>query len=225
MNKLDIVKLRKIGLLGAGIGCTIGAVLTGITATPKVIDKIKEQNEEVNTKNLFKIGWKNYIPSILFIIGAITCPIINNNINNRIIDELLVLYYTANEKYKMYENKMSIEEKNRINNEILSKYKNNLEKSNEDEDLFFDMHTMQYFYSTKEKLDEAIDYINVLMKNNNFVSVSEFYNFLNLSTPKGTSYQYWSDVYDEKLELMMTKTVVDGLECIIISFNIDPDII
>lgn len=71
MNKLDIAKLRKIGLLGAGIGCTIGAVLTGITATPKVIDKIKEQNEEVNTKNLFKIGWKNYIPSILFTIGAI----------------------------------------------------------------------------------------------------------------------------------------------------------
>ena len=225
MNKLDIAKLRKIGLLGAGIGCTIGAVLTGITATPKVIDKIKEQNEEVNTKNLFKIGWKNYIPSILFTIGAITCPIINNNINNRIIDELLVLYYTANEKYKMYENKMSIEEKNRINNEILSKYKNNLENSNEDEDLFFDMHTMQYFYATREKVDEGIDYINSLIENNNFVSVSEFYNFLNLPTPKGTSYQYWSDVYDEKLELMMTKTVVDGLECTIISFNIEPDIV
>ena len=28
-----------------------------------------------------------------------------------------------------------------------------------------------------------------------------------------------------KLELMMTKTVVDGLECTIISFNIEPDIV
>ena len=42
------------------------------------------------------------------------------------------------------------------------------------------------------------------------------------ATPKGTSYQYWSD---DKLELMMTDTTLDGLECTIISFNIDPDII
>lgn len=225
MNKIDIEKLRKLGLLGAGIGCTIGAVLTGIATTPKVIDKLKEQKEEVNTKNLFKIGWKNYIPTMLFTIGAIACPIINNNINNRIIDELLVLYYTANEKYKMYEKKIDTEERNKLNTEILSKYKNNLEKMNDDEELFFDMHTMQYFYANRDELYKAVDYINSLMENNNFVSVSEFYNFLNVSTPKGTSYQYWSDDYDDKLELMMTDTTFDGLECTIISFNIEPDIV
>lgn len=140
---------------------TAGVVVTSVLtakATPKAMkiceelrnEKVNNYEEEPTKLDYVKAAWKCYIPAIVAGASTITCIFGANVLNMKAQASLASAYALLDSSYKDYQKKVEElygkEGSNHVRDEIIKeKYDGVPEPMHEDEELFFDMNTMNYF--------------------------------------------------------------------------------
>ena len=170
----------------------VGVVATSIVAvkeTPKallLLDRAKEEKGEDLTKlEAVKVAGPVYIPAILIGVSTIVCIFGSNALNKNQQASLMSAYALIDNAYKEYRSKvkelLGEETDVRVMNEIAKdKYSEEDVPVDDQVEMFFDMFSMTYFYSTTEDVHEADRRINKLYKERGYVSLCEYYDILGL---------------------------------------------
>lgn len=147
------------------VGVVATSVLTA-KATPKAMkiceglrnERVNNYEEEPTKFEYVKAAWKCYIPAIIAGASTITCILGANVLSVKAQASLISAYALLDSTYKDYQKKVAEkygEEADKdIKDDIVRDHYNGVpEPMHEDEHLFFDMNTMQYFTAN---IDEVI---------------------------------------------------------------------
>lgn len=192
-------------LIGFGVaGIAVTAALA-VKATPKALElieeerKIKEENNEELTKmDIVKKTWTLYVPSVCVGVLSAACIVSSHKINTRRNIAIATAYKISESAYREFKDKtmkvVGKEKYNEIREEVA---KEKVEKANLDNreciitepssDIkCYDSVGGVLFKSTVDKINKAINELNRKMLLENYVSLNDFYSFLNLPpTPMG----------------------------------------
>lgn len=211
-----------------GMGVTATAV-SAVKATPKSLDKINDAKKEkdLSKTDIIKLVWKDYIPTGLFMLGTWTCIFSANYLNKKTQASLISAYSLLNKSYKEYieasKDVYGEEAKGKIVGKIAEKNCNSSVIQNEDfinneECLFFDWQTLNYFQAKIGDVLDAEKKMNEQLAATGYVSMYNFYEFLGLEAKNGVRNIGWTDNGEFKeLQFEHQRTVMDdGLECFVI---------
>lgn len=190
-----------------------GVVATAVSAaksTPKALTLIAKAEEEKQAKltkwEKFKASVSAYIPSIILGASTITC-IFGANILNKRSQALITSAYTLlDNSYKEYKNKVKDmygeESHNKIINAMSEDRYEEAKKDiclDQNEILFFDFFSLQFFKSTMDKLQIAEHYINEALRIRGYATLAEFYDELGVESTDVDCALGWSTCngYDE----------------------------
>ena len=211
MSKKGIINIVKEGakkhapeiLVGTGIvGMTTAAVMA-VKATPKAMELLEDEKANLGTtyltkKEMIQAGWKPYIPSVA--LGAISaaCIIAGTACNAKRSAALATVYAISENTLKRYQDEVvkavGKEKADEIRKEVVKariKDKPVIVDSDESDfvtntghgnTLFYDTLSGRYFRSSTNAVDRAINNLNKSMLSDNFMTVNEFYNELEIPT-------------------------------------------
>lgn len=229
MDKMQIL-LKKHSSTILTIISSIGVISTtvlAVKATPKAVKLIEEAKQKKGSNltkiETIKIAFKPYIPTVLSGISTIACVFSINYLNKRIQTSLVSAYAVLNNSYQEYINKTKeifgeegdLAIKQEIADDHVKREKLKLIDENK---LFFDYQTMQYFESTFDDVLEAEEKLNEQLAATGYASINDFYSYLGLDELKHVSEMGWHDNGDYR-EIKFEHQRVqfeDGLECWII---------
>lgn len=240
LHKSKLYLKRNASTILTCIGA-IGVVTTSIMAvkaTPKAIVLLEqakeEKGEELTNLEVVKTVAPVYIPSVVVASATITCIFGANILNKRQQAALTSAYALLNSSYQDYRNKvidlLGEESHDEIQSEIAKdKYENDKVTVSEDNQLFYDAFSGQYFESTLFKVQQAEYYLNRDLTMRDYAYLNEFYEYLGadeidsgwkLGWSTGSClaayWQPWIDFNHKKV------VMDDGLECIIITMFQEP---
>lgn len=153
---------------------TVGVIATSIAAvkaTPKairIIEEEKKQKEELTNKEAIKVAWKCYIPAIAIGMSTIVCIFGANMLNKRQQASLISAYALLSNSYSKFKKKTNElygeEAEHKIISEIAKdEYLDNdypreedSELFNDDECLFYDFVSQQYFSATMDEVIQKV---------------------------------------------------------------------
>lgn len=239
MNKIELFLKKnstKILTVCGSIGVVTTSVLA-VKATPKAMKLIELEKKNKNTKELktiekIKAGWKPYIPSIICGISTIGCIVGCHQLNTKRQAALVSAYDILNKSYMQYKDTVQdvykLNEDNEIKRQILSKNYDNIQ-AEEDKDLFWDYHSMRWFYSTIEDIRKAQIIFNEHLSTNGYAYLNDWYKLIGM-LPVEYGYELgWTTVRNDdyysqdEVEFDLEKTVMDdGLECWILTMPYPP---
>ena len=220
---------------GAG---TIATAVLAVKATPKamkLLDRAKEEKGEDLTKvEMVKVAWKPYIPAIITGASTLACIFGANILNKRQQAALTSAYALLDNSYKEYKKKAGElygeDADQRIREEIAKdKYVEEDISVSDNKQLFYDQFSRRYFESTTADVIRAEYEMNRRLSTFSGVYLNEFYELLGIPSVNYGDHLGWSgaEIYDmcweSWLDFIHEKVIMDdGLECMIISFSIDP---
>lgn len=196
MNRLTIFFKRHANTIltvVSSFGVASTAVLSGMATyeAMKAIDK----KEAKTKKEKFKVAAPIFIPTVLSGVSTIAC-IISTNVFNRLQQASMASAYALlSNSYREYRNKLKEIHGEEADLEVISNIAS--EKFPEEEIpegfvLFFDQYSKRYFESTKEDILKAIYNFNRLFAFNGYVSINDFYDFLQIPHIDGGDEVGWS---------------------------------
>lgn len=234
MKKNSSTILTCVGAAG-----TVATAIMAVKATPKALALLEvakeEKGEELTKWEVVKTAGPAYIPAV--VTGAATVAAIfgANTLNKRQQASLMSAYALLDNSYKEYKDKVEDlygkEVDTHVEKEIAKdKFEENpVEVKDEANQLFYDTFSRRYFESTIENVQRAEYNLNRNIIQRDYAYVNEFYEELGMEPIDGgwdlgwsrgsnldCAWQEWMDFNHEKVELD------DGLECIIVSFYIEP---
>lgn len=244
MNKLLVKSGRFLKRNSSTILTCVGAAgvvattVMAVKATPKATRLLeearKEKGEELTKFEVVKIAGPVYIPTVITGVSTIACIFGANVLNKRKQAALMSAYALLDNSYKDYRNKVEElhgEEANKkIREEIAKdKYEETDISVDGDKQLFYDMFSERYFESTPEEVLMAQYEINRRLATWGGATLNEFYELVGIPATDYGEFLGWSagtlmETYWEAwLEFYHEKAVMeDGLECIIITFGVEP---
>lgn len=179
-------------LMGLGIAGFCTAVVTAVTATPKAIDILKEEEaklpegETLTPAEKVKYTWKEYAPTAALCVGSTICILESNkklNARNAMATAGWKLAETALDDYKESTRRLVSEDKLKEIDEDVAKKQ---VKRNPDvprtktiiggQSLFYEPLSKQYFYSRQQTIMDVINHMNNTMMNlgaGNYTSFNE----------------------------------------------------
>lgn len=186
-------------LTGMAVVGVIGSVYFTGDATIKAVRLVDEKNknrEEPLTKTeVVKICWKLYVPATISAGEAIICAIGANSINAKRNVALASAYALSTDALKAYKNKteevVGKTKMQKIRDEI---FKEKVEKDSPENKtiimtgkgnvLCCESLSSQYFRSTVEGIDSAINRANEELLNEGYISLNGVYDYLGLKSTK-----------------------------------------
>ena len=220
---------------GAG---TIATAVLAVKATPKamkLLDHAKEEKGKDLTKvEIVKVAWKPYIPAVITGVSTLACIFGANILNKRQQAALTSAYALLDNSYKEYKKKVGElygeDADQRIREEIAKdKYVEEDISVSDNKQWFYDQFSGRYFESTAADVIRAEYEMNRRLSTFSGAYLNEFYELLGLPSVNYGDYLGWSgaEIYDmcweSWLDFIHEKVIMDdGLECMIISFSIDP---
>ena len=230
-------------LTGLGIAGMITTTVLAVKATPKAMQlmeekKREEQKEKLTAVETVKVAWKPYGPAIITGVVSTGCLIGATHVNLRRNAALATAYQLSTQALTEYKDKVvetigeekEKEIRNKVTQEKLDKTPvpertANLVMSSNDEVLFYDEKFGQYFYSTPNKVDAAINEVNYQMLTNNYASLNDFYDELGIDHIEIGESLGWNIYREGKLEVSRDNTMVakNGKPCIILEYYVAPD--
>jgi hypothetical protein len=189
-------------LIGIGIAGMGSAVVAAVAATPKAIlleEEAKEElgKSELTTVETVKATWKCYVPAAVMFAASTACIIGGTRVSLRRGAAFAAAYEiskTALDEYteqvieevgekKEHEIREKVAEKRAHNTPMDST--GNIIIMNDCNTRFMAPITNQRFYSTIEKVRKAVNDANLRMRNSDYVSLNDLYDFLSdaSSTP------------------------------------------
>ena len=242
-----------LSFLGA-FGVITTAALA-VKATPKALhlielekEKIKDEldtNEPIDLtltkKDIIRVTWKCYIPSVFVGLSTIACIFGSNIINKQKQAALAGAYTLLRENYTQYKNaankvfgddadskiKEQIAKDVFIHHDGYSLYLPDKDLS--EKILCYDMFSERYFKTTMTAVLNAQYHINRNLALQGHVTLNNFYEFLGIDKVEGGDEAGWTfDDLGEYLWLDFNNQYVeleDGMECYIISAVFEPVIL
>lgn len=222
---------------------TVGVVTTAVLAakeTPKALALLeeakKEKGENLTKLETVKTVAPAYIPAALSGLATITCIVGANVLNKRQQAGLISAYALLDNSYKEYKQKVEDlygkEVDEHIQKEIAKDKYEDADISVEDgKQLFYDEFSERYFEADPLKVSQAEYRLNQNLFKRGYAYLNEFYEDIGIDPIDGgwelgwspglnsmTAWQDWADFNHHKV------VMDDGLECIIVSFYIQPDV-
>lgn len=212
MNKQNLNKIFKsIGsslskhspeiLTGLGITSMITATVLAVNATPKALRLIEEKKEEEQVEELtavetVKTAWKPYVPAVISGVTGVACLIGANSVHARRSAAWVTAYKLSEAAFSEYKDKVveTIGEKKEksVREKIAQDKVNDKQKIDATPIYVVDTNATEFydpiggarFVTTIDKVKAAINEINAILLDNDFVSMNDFYYELGLPPTK-----------------------------------------
>lgn len=190
-------------------GTMATAFLTG-KATFKAADALREAEEErdsdegMTRKEQIKLVWPLYIPPAVAVVGTVACIVTANSLSAKRIAAMAALYKLSEDHLEEYRDK--VKEKLGLKDERALRDEINQDRIDNSYDamqavqvgnpgldvMFYEAWTGRYFYSTMAKVERAANTLNHNMIRENYATMSDFYELLDLDPTQESSEIGWS---------------------------------
>ena len=234
----EVLKHSPEILTGIGIAGMITTTVLAVKATPKALTLMKERKWDLEVEKLtpietVKTTWKCYIPAAITGTVSIGCLIGASSVNARRNAALATAYKLSETALNEYRDKVietigekkeqTIREKvdkDRVEKNPVSKSEVIItEKGNT---LCYDSISGRYFKSDIEKIKRAVNELNRRMTYDVYVSLSEFYDELDLDHTLLSDDLGWS-IDDGLIDVSFSSQIADdGTPCIVINYAVAP---
>lgn len=221
-----------------GVGVIATSVMA-VKATPKALKRIEqaevEKGEDLTTLEKVNVAGPAYIPAVITGTATIACIFGANFLNKRQQASLMSAYALLDRSYKEYTKKVEElygEDANaNVRAEIAKDHYDEDEETEygENEQLFYDWFSDQYFVSTMEKVIQAEYNINKKISLWGGAHLNEFYEALDIPPIDGGEMLGWStgqlmsETWTDWLDFEHEKVDIgDGVECVIVKMRTDP---
>jgi hypothetical protein len=245
---MNIIPLLKIGirkgiefgtknsssiLTGISALTTVWAVVSGISATPKALYLIQDEetrNPDLSNFEKLKVTWKCYIPTAFFTIISISTNIGSNNISLRRNAALSGLYALSEKALNEYKHKVieTIGERKeeKIRDAISQDHLNKDPLSKKDiivlgkgDTLFYDSLSGRYFKTEIEAVRKIQNDFNARLLREMCMSINELYYEIGLEgTELGKSLGW--NIDNGLLDIHFSSKIAEGgIPCIVLDFK------
>lgn len=230
-------------LTGIGIAGMITSTILAVKATPKAMKLLENEKKSRNDKNhanekltkieTIKIAWKPYIPAAVTSAVSVTCLVGASSVNAKRNAALATAYELSKTALSEYKDKVveTIGEKkeesirksvsqNKVDSNPVSQ--NKIIVAGSGKTLFLDGASGRYFESDLETVKSAVNELNRNMIYDNYISLSDFYDELNLPHTRVSDYLGWN--LDDGLLIIDYSTAMseDGRPCIVMDYRVAP---
>ena len=225
-------------MTGIGIAGMITATILAVKATPKALEAIDREKQELETDKLTpvetaKATWKYYIPTVVTGSASIACLIGASSVNLRRNAALATAYKLSETALTEYRDKVveTIGEKKeqtireKIDKDHITQNpvsKNRVIVTGKGQTLCYDHISGRYFYSDIDLIKRAINELNRHITIHMYQSLNEFYDELNLEHI-GIGYDLgWNidgGIIDPEFSSHLTE---DGQPCLVLGYSVDP---
>lgn len=229
-----------------GAAGVVATTVTAVKATPKAIRLIEEaeaeKGEELTKFEIVKAAGPVYIPTILLGASTVACVFGANFLNKKHQASMASAYALLENSYREYKKKVGeLYGEDAHQNVVTSIAKDHYKDEDlsdldfgEDEKLFYDSYSEQYFLAKQEHVIKAEYETNKKIFTVGSANVNDFYNSLieqgvdiqlypggdNLGWSNGIlEAHYWATWLDFD---HFKADMEDGIECMIIAFRCDP---
>ena len=220
----------------------IGSVGVGITAIMSARDTVKAikqidfeqrfRTREFDTKEKIKIAAPCYIPTVVTGLSTVLCVCGANKINKDVQKSLAGAYMLLDRSYKEYRSSVKeIYGKDgdlSVVKNIAGKKVDQIGSVEEEDDIFFDFNSLQFFTSNLSKLREAEKAANEIMRTHGYVSLGTLYYMMGKGSDEYDEMVGWSigagKLYDyDHIELDVEETMgKDGTKYYVVDFMDTP---
>ena len=249
MNKPNVAKFIKDArkmvskhspeiLTGIGIAGMITTTVLAVKATPKALEKIKEEKkakctDELTPVETIKATWKCYIPAAVTGVASVTCLVGASSVSARRNAAIATAYKLSETALTEYREKVVEtlgERKDQMVREAIDK--DHIEKNpvSQKEIIItgkgttrcYDNFSGRYFESDIDQVKRAVNELNRQMLLHDYVSLNEFYDELGLTHTDLGDELGWSidkGYIDVHFSSHLSE---DGVPCLAISYSIAP---
>lgn len=243
MNNLLDNSIRFLKRNSSTILTCIGAVGVAATAimaakdTIKAAELVKKKegtDVKLSKKEIIKTAAPAYIPTVVVGISTIACIFGANILNKKTQASLMGAYALLDQSYKEYKDntkKVFGDEADRRIKESIAKnyYDDSTAFPREDnKQLFFDFHGLQFFNATEDEVLAAEDAVNQMMMNTGYAALESFYKLLGIECvdtdyevgwTRGSCAEYGFDYIEFKHDVIKND---DGTEFTAITMITEP---
>ena len=223
-------------LTGLGVVGMIATTVTAVKSTPKALELIEENKDDdgyISKKDVVKIVWKQYVPSVLIGTISIACIVGSNKISLHRSALLAAACSISEEKLKEYKNKVvdvfgEKKEKEEVYESIIQDKIDesptpNCEPKKSDDILFYDVWSGRYFYSDRNRVDRAVNELNSIFLQADQVCLNDFYDSINLDRNQFGYICGWNRQTTKLIEIRYSSHIAkDGNPCLAVDFFQDP---
>ena len=196
INKNSSTILTILGIATAG-----ASVVSAVKATPKALDHIDNKKEELdyapdekmNAKEIIKVTWKDYIPTVSLFAASATCILCAHKISSKRNAALATAYAVTENSFRRYRNSVidtigenkekEVREKSAskaIDKDNQNSTTNSLIVTSNGNSLCYDVISGRYFTSDIESIKEIINKLNRRLTYENYISLNEYYDEIGL---------------------------------------------
>lgn len=227
-------------LTGIGIAGMITTTVLAVKATPKALKMIEEQEETIQDEltpiETVKVAWKPYVPAVAIGTVSIACLVGANSVNARRNAALATAYKLSETAFSEYKHKVIEtigEKKERVVREQVAQAKVEKNPVTKNEVivagaggvLFLEPVSGRYFTSDIETIRRIINDFNYRLTTGmeEYISLSEFYDAINLSHTSTSDYIGWNLGRDGLIDTTFSPTVADdGRPCLVLEYSVSP---
>lgn len=216
-------------LVGIGLAGMLTSTVLAVKATPKAIEILEQEDEDLTNLEKVKKTWKCYIPAAIGYCTSAACIVTATSTHNKRNAMLAGAYKLSESALIEYRNKVvevvGEEQEKEIRDSIA---KDRVEDRptiacfGKDDYLCYDMLSGRYFKSNVDKINKTVNEMNYKLLNDNILSLNEFYYELGM---KGTDigYEQGWDISKGMIEVSFSSILSDGDEpCIVMHFDNPP---
>lgn len=224
-------------LTGIGIAGMVTTVVMAVRATPKALVLMEEKKEEygadkLTAKEMVEAAWRCYIPTAVVGIASIACLIGASSTNFHRNAALATAYTLSESTLKEYRKKVVEtvgEKKEQTIRESVSKDKMNANPVREiiltekgGNTICYDVLSGRYFKSDRDKIMQAMNKLNRQMRDENYVTLNEFYYELGLDGTKMGDMLGWN-IDKGYIDLNFSSHLdANGTPCLVIDYQVAP---
>ena len=225
-------------LIGIGVSGTITAIGMAIRATPKAVELKREaeanKKEPLTKVEVVKSCWKCYIPTIAVEGLSIACFVGASSVNARRNTALAAAYALSESALSDYQEKMIEVVGDRKAREVKDavakkRIETNPIKTNEviitskGDTLCYDAFGGRYFKSDRESINQIVNELNRRMRDENYISLNEFYYEIGLDGTKIGDFIGWN-IEKGYIDIdYSSQLTIDGIPCLVIDFQLAPE--
>lgn len=222
-------------LTGIGISGMIATTVLAVKATPKALMLIEEKKLDLDTEKLspvevVKTTWPCYIPTVVTGAMSVACLVGASTVSVRRNAALATAYTLSETALKDYQEKVIEtigEKKESVVRDAIAKdkiEKNPIDGSsevvltNQGETLCYDPLSGRYFRSDIDKIKRAMNEINNMLLNDNYISLNDFYCEVGLGETKLGDNLGW-EISRGLIDIhFSTQLASTGEPCLVIDF-------
>lgn len=250
--QMSVAKNSPKILMGVGIAGMVTSTVLAVKATPKALKLIEEAEDQKMENQLndgikpteivetltpvetVKATWKAYIPAVSVGAVSIACLLGSTNINARRTAALATAYKLSETALTEYKDAVveTIGEKKAkaVKDKIAEKrVKENPVSKNEvivtgtGTSLCYDTLSGRYFQSDMNAIKKAENELNMMLRDENYVSLNSLYDMLKLEHTKMSDELGWNIDRDGYVEIEVSAQISeDSQPCLVLDFSAMP---